>query len=769
MRNQIEPTYLRYIFDGLNNKSIHPDNTSSLPDGFVGLYEEVFDETITVLERQKNIRQFALWAILKKEVSILFISQVLNENEEYIQEFVLKYSKWFNSPEPGKFILYHERLKMYIIQKTNNEVLIDLHRLICNLDNKEDEYLHLFKLDHQIILSFFDSQIYRITKDSILRIEFNQLDSKDLYLAKSNWFKQASNLAGYHNDFSFLKALYLRYNEFISPQISLEEDWKLFELKGVEFLLDRSEDFFLDKKMSYLYLCFYLQNMLSSEITISKDREIIDSLINKLNSYSKTIPNDDNFVLNKYYFQYLNNLLNEKDFSALEIRNCIDDFPTTMFEDGCSILMEEFNILGNQKSEFSDMKKFLTSSFMSIDGISNSIEISSKVIEKLIVLFSKKELKKVEAFINKLKKMVLDSEECSTGDLMSYDSFVFDVFKLISSQNPFYDFASWISLFICSPKLWQQNMSFWKMLVDINFEGSLDEFYRNYQYGSNEMAFEDPYIVDELGFVSLVLSLNERNQEIPILIKKSLKTIRDKNYYNHSVDTLSKSYLIGTVNDKDLILVKNIFYKNDILDNSIFLKQTCELLSKKIDFIDLIDFVYYDYHLQSDVSENYRWSLDIINSIKSKINSEEFLQYVIKGFDEYIKIMGHFSLDEIKHPEDCPTENKWKIEWWVMCNFYASIFEVLKNDEKNLELFKNAVENTFVANGYDSNINLKVGIDRYSIYRKESLDNREFNFEYYLHKNPKHYLMSFKDNMNNKEIISKIAGSIKSGNLNVKN
>ena len=131
--------------------------------------------------------------------------------------------------------------------------------------------------------------------------------------------------------------------------------------------------------------------------------------------------------------------------------------------------------------------------------------------------------------------------------------------------------------------------------------------------------------------------------------------------------------------------------------------------------------------------------------------------------------MGQFSLDEIKHPDDCPPENKWKVEWWVMSNFYSSICEVFKNEEKNLEIFKNAVESIFLANGYDSNINLKEGIDRYSIYRKERVDNRGFNFEYYLHQNPKHYLMIFKDNMNNKEIISKIAGSIKSGNLNLKN
>jgi hypothetical protein len=131
--------------------------------------------------------------------------------------------------------------------------------------------------------------------------------------------------------------------------------------------------------------------------------------------------------------------------------------------------------------------------------------------------------------------------------------------------------------------------------------------------------------------------------------------------------------------------------------------------------------------------------------------------------------MGQYSLDQFNNPDDCPPENKWKIEWWVMCNFYASIVEVLKNEEENLDVFKNTVENIFLVNGYDSKINLKAGLDRYSIYRKERVDNRQFNFEYYLHQNPTHYLMIFKDNMNNKEIISKIAGSIKSGNLKVKN
>jgi hypothetical protein len=32
---QLEPTYLRYIYDGLLKGSIHPENAAELPDGLI--------------------------------------------------------------------------------------------------------------------------------------------------------------------------------------------------------------------------------------------------------------------------------------------------------------------------------------------------------------------------------------------------------------------------------------------------------------------------------------------------------------------------------------------------------------------------------------------------------------------------------------------------------------------------------------------------------------------------------------------------------------
>ncbi len=142
----LEPTYLRYIYDGLVKGSIHPENAAELPEGLIGLYEEAFDERISVVERQKLLERFAIWALLKKEVSAAFVAEVLGETEDDIQEFISTYSAWFNSPESGKYQLYHERLKVYLLQKLSEGEIHELHeKIISRLERaikeqKADEF-----------------------------------------------------------------------------------------------------------------------------------------------------------------------------------------------------------------------------------------------------------------------------------------------------------------------------------------------------------------------------------------------------------------------------------------------------------------------------------------------------------------------------------------------------------------------------------------------------------------------------------------------------
>lgn len=69
----LEPTYLRYIYDSLIKGSVHPENAAELPDGLIGLYEEAFDERMSVIERQKLLQRFTIWILLKKNLSTAFI------------------------------------------------------------------------------------------------------------------------------------------------------------------------------------------------------------------------------------------------------------------------------------------------------------------------------------------------------------------------------------------------------------------------------------------------------------------------------------------------------------------------------------------------------------------------------------------------------------------------------------------------------------------------------------------------------------------------
>ena len=79
MRIKIDPSYLRYIHDGLNNGSIHAENASSLPEGLTGLYETSFLGELNVKESQQLLKRFAYFSLLKKEVSCQFVAVALEE------------------------------------------------------------------------------------------------------------------------------------------------------------------------------------------------------------------------------------------------------------------------------------------------------------------------------------------------------------------------------------------------------------------------------------------------------------------------------------------------------------------------------------------------------------------------------------------------------------------------------------------------------------------------------------------------------------------
>ena len=149
----IDPTYLRTIHDGLLSGVMHKDNASALPMGLVGMYEEALPASVNVNERKKFLEFFAVWALLKKEVSTEFVTRLLeNWTDEQVIDYIAQYSKLFNNPVSGKYVLYHERLRSFILQKVSadhfkkcNEHII--HQCQLALHAKTDDEWERYALE----------------------------------------------------------------------------------------------------------------------------------------------------------------------------------------------------------------------------------------------------------------------------------------------------------------------------------------------------------------------------------------------------------------------------------------------------------------------------------------------------------------------------------------------------------------------------------------------------------------------------------------------
>ena len=61
-----DPTYLRYIFDGLESQSINKDNISALPAGLIGVYEESLPQEHNVQKRERFLSFFFCLGLVKK-------------------------------------------------------------------------------------------------------------------------------------------------------------------------------------------------------------------------------------------------------------------------------------------------------------------------------------------------------------------------------------------------------------------------------------------------------------------------------------------------------------------------------------------------------------------------------------------------------------------------------------------------------------------------------------------------------------------------------
>ena len=78
-----EPTYLRYVYDGLQKGSFNAGNLANLPNEFIEFYEEKFEHSISVNECDENgYFSYCFAGNENKSVNHIFI--YFNETKRHI-------------------------------------------------------------------------------------------------------------------------------------------------------------------------------------------------------------------------------------------------------------------------------------------------------------------------------------------------------------------------------------------------------------------------------------------------------------------------------------------------------------------------------------------------------------------------------------------------------------------------------------------------------------------------------------------------------------
>ncbi len=330
-QDYIDPSYLRYIHDGLNSGSIHAENASSLPDGgLISIYEDALPPEHNVKERKRFIEFFGVWAMLKKEVSVGFVVPLLqhwfefeavdndtnnnyNKQELEVTEYILKYSNWFNSPVSGKYILYHERIRTFVIQRMSKSLIekcyADLIALFENsIQHKTDdeteyfalEYLSYYLLD-QTFLKNNSNKFYQFFENKKITERQKNISNafdwtkKDLALNVKYSFLNKKNMTAYNAALELIKIQQKEQNSFT-------ELMGLLEANNHDLLIDRINSFEgLRKSKVILYLLHEL--LLSESLKVQHEQ------------LKKTVP----LLLDLFTDNESINSINWKDYYPIEM------------------------------------------------------------------------------------------------------------------------------------------------------------------------------------------------------------------------------------------------------------------------------------------------------------------------------------------------------------------------------------------------------------------------------------------------------------------
>jgi hypothetical protein len=290
---QIEPTYLRYVYDGLSRGSISSNNPTSLPIGFIGVFEDEFPSSMPLVERMSILNRLAIWALLKGPVSIEMVTEVLNEHPDNTKSLIDTYSKWFNSPEPGKYVLYHDRLRTYLLQKLSEHEIQELNETLISYlekalsDEKGDES-ELYALEHlsthMLVESQLDNNYERfheyVNKDVLWPRQIRV--SKEYKWSQKGIQQSIKEAARRQNEDNTIGSSINSVNLNLDEQSSIQNILTFFY--DSEYLIAVERIKRLEIKNRYLLSIFMISEIISESFEdLNEKKEICQLFINSIN------------------------------------------------------------------------------------------------------------------------------------------------------------------------------------------------------------------------------------------------------------------------------------------------------------------------------------------------------------------------------------------------------------------------------------------------------------------------------------------------------
>jgi len=761
----LDPTYLRYVFDGLRSEVIKKEDHSSLPAGHIGIYEKLFSDSSGLIHRKKVLEFFTAWSLLKREVTTEFVAKIIDWEDEDVLDYVNRYSRFFNTISANNYILYHDSLRIFTLQYATEKIIEQVIASLNQLQIDEpNDYCRNYLNDHNFSLAF-KSENYADKCLGYLNSLYTKSNSgrSDIpFIHRA--FDYGAHILNFRNDVESIKKLYIQYDELINSPVSIEKENLYFNILGVDYLIKKGNAIG-NPNVTVLFWIYFIDKFSFEQDLNPEKLTVISILVKETNEYLFENSEIKTTILTTNYLNYINQKLLDLGQNIILYKPKYEGVPWILTDSG-----HDEGILENSEKYFSqDFKNYnfhfddLLIKFNHISILNLKNGEAKKIIQKLFQIIEKEKYDILYNTLNKFRLHILLNSAENYDDLINYDDFLFRLFISCVCLNKNFKLKNFENLFITAKKLYVVNMCLWETLINISNNGSIKNNYRKISIENNYSAHTD-YIIDEMTSIMYVLGLKNRKESIIELIKLFIEEVTSVKYYHFHNDLVHSQYHSP---NPDLVKINLIleFYKNNKTESH----ELSSLLCLHIPFMELISMQIYNSNEQSEVGQNFRWAYFTIDAIYKRLNKDIFLNYLLNGFERYISVMGPYALNEHRLEYELPKENVWRIEWWMMCNFYASVTMNDQIDASIKNRFISKIDLIFKKNKYNRSINLNEGLNAYQRIRIESYERKDLYkkvnlFEFNFHASPIHYIRSFSQIKYDKSKINKIAGSIKNGN-----